>query len=171
MSVQCQRGEISRKVIIWFLIPSVILLLFVGWREAVRFKYGRVRADWMVATLPQIAGLSLTNADIRRELESLKASKGQGENQEWTGDHLLLMTNDQYLIYAFWHGFNSGFVDHLFLAHGSDGKWYYSTYHFCNHMAAVFAEEPPSSIAEFTNRYSTREFDGKSEACLQHTWP
>jgi hypothetical protein len=61
MGVQCQRGAISRKVIIWFLMPSVFALLFVGWREAMRYKYERVRADWLVATLPQIAGLSLTN--------------------------------------------------------------------------------------------------------------
>ena len=81
------------------------------------------------------------------------------------------MTNGEFLVFAFRHGFNDEFVDHLFLAHGSDGRWYYSTYHFCNQMAAVITDEPPGSIAEFTRRYSVREFDGKSDICLQPTGP
>lgn len=52
------------------------------------------------------------------------------------------MTNDEYLAYGFRHGFNSGLVDHLFLAHGSDGRWYYSTYHFCNSMAGARFDGP-----------------------------
>jgi len=80
------------------------------------------------------------------------------------------MTNGEYIIYAFWHGANSGFVDHLFLGHCSDGRWLYSTYHFCNHMAGADAD-PPGSINEFAATYSAREFDGKSDMCLKHTWP
>jgi len=87
------------------------------------------------------------------------------------GERVLLMTNDEYLVYASRHGFNSGFVDHLFLARGSDGRWYYSTYHFCNGMVAAMSDDPPGSIAEFARTYSAREFDGKSDVCLQHTWP
>ena len=73
------------------------------------------------------------------------------------------------LVYASRHGFNNGVVDHLFLAHGSDGRWYYSTYHFCNRVAGVISDDPPGSIAEFLSRYAAREFDGKSDVCLQHT--
>jgi len=81
------------------------------------------------------------------------------------------MTNSEYIIYAFRHGANNGFVDHLFLGHCSDGRWLYSTYHFCTMMAAVRGDEPPGSIAEFETRYSVREFDGNSDQCLKHTWP
>jgi hypothetical protein len=104
-------------------------------------------------------------------LETLKASRGAGDRQEWTGEHVLLMTNDDYLVYASRHGFNNGFVDHLFLARGSDGRWYYSTYHFCNRMVALMSDDPPASITEFARTYSARAFDGKSDECLQHTWP
>ncbi len=81
------------------------------------------------------------------------------------------MTNDESLVYASRHGFNNGSVDHLFFAHGSDGRWYYSTYHFCNSMAGVMGDGPPGSIAEFASRYAVREFDGQSDVCLEHTWP
>ena len=52
------------------------------------------------------------------------------------------MTNGEYIVYAYRHGANNGFVDHLFLGHGSDGRWLYSTYHFCN--SKVRYEEPLS---------------------------
>ena len=70
------------------------------------------------------------------------------------------MENDEYLIYASRHGFNSGFVDHLFLARGSDGRWLYSTYHFCSSMVGVMNDKPPSSIAEFAKSYSARSSTG-----------
>jgi len=164
-------GEVSRKLIIWISIPVILMGLVFGLWSVTGYKYQRVRADWKTTALERLAALSFTNEDISRELEDLKAHRGVGEHREWTGDHILLMTNDEYLVYASRHGFNSGFVDHLFLARGSDGRWYYSTYHFCTRMAGVMADDPPGSIAEFTRTYSTRQFDGKSDECLQHTWP
>jgi hypothetical protein len=98
--------------------------------------------------------LSFTYEDISRDLETLKASRGAGEHQEWAGEHVLLMINGEYLTYASRHDFNSGFVDHLFLAHGSDGRWPYSTNHFCNEIAGARFDEPPGSIAEFARTYS-----------------
>jgi len=171
MRVHRQNGAISRKVILLIAIPSVLILLFFGLRTMSHYKYERARTGWMVATLPQLAGLSFTNDDIKHEIESLKTSGGQADSRLWTGDHVLLMTNGEFMVYAFYHGFNNGFIDHLFLAHGSDEHWYYSTYHFCNSMAGVIGDEQPASIAEFARHYSAREFDGKSDICLQHTWP
>jgi len=137
----------------------------------VRYKYERARSHWKTEALAQLAGLSLSNGEVSQELETLKANRGVREHQQWTGERVLLMTNDEYLVYASRHGSNSGFVDHLFLALGSDGRWYYTTYHFCNSMVAAMADSPPGSIAEFARTYSAREFDGKSDVCLQHTWP
>jgi len=123
----------------------------------------------MEATLPQLAAMSITNKELTLELEQLNAPT-PNLDFGWAHDHLILMTNKEYLIFAFRHGFNNGWVDHLFLAHGSDGKWYYSTYHFCNRMTATKSDDPPGSIAEFADRYAVREFDGKSDECLKRTW-
>jgi len=38
-------------------------------------------------------------------------------------------------------------------------------------MVGVIGDDPPGSITEFARRYSVREFDGKSDVYLQHTWP
>ena len=149
---------------------AIIVCLVVGGRWILRYKLERDRADWKTATLPRLAELSLDNEEIAGELKMLKANRAAGKYPEWTGEQVLLMKNDEYLIYASRHGFNTGLVDHLFLARGSDGRWLYSTYHFCNSMVGVMNDKPPSSIAEFSKRYSAREFDGTSDECLQHTW-
>jgi hypothetical protein len=171
MRTSSQSGAVSRKLIIGISIPVVLVCLVFGGWSFTRHKHLRARADWKTTTLERLAGLSFTNADISGELETLKASRGAGDRQQWTGERVLVMTNDEFLVYASRHGFNNGFVDHLFLAHGSDGRWYYSTYHFCNSMVMLLSDDPPGSIREFASRYSAREFDGKSDVCLQHTWP
>lgn len=171
MDARGQSGAASRKLVIWLSIPLVLVgMVFGGW-SAVRYKHQRARADWKTAALAGLGGLSITNEDFNRELELVRAKRGAGEHQQWTGKRILLMTNDEYLVYASRHGFNSGFVDHLFLARASDGRWYYSTYHFCNGMVGIMSDDPPGSIAEFVRTYSARQFDGKSDECLQHTWP
>jgi hypothetical protein len=171
MRTPSQSGAVSRKLIIWISIPVILVGLVFGWWSFTRYRYQRVRADWKTVALARLAALSFASEDLSRELEDLRAHRGAGEHREWIGGHILLMTNDEYLVYASRHGFNNGFVDHLFLAHGSNGRWYYSTYHFCNSMAGVMADDPPGSIAEFARTYSARQFDGKSDECLQHTWP
>jgi hypothetical protein len=162
-----ESGVVSRKLIICLSIPVILVGLVFGWWSFTRYKYQRERATWKTATLGQLAATSLTKEDIARDL----APWSTPEDQAWTGETVLLMKNGEYLIFAFHHGFNNGFVDHLFLAHGSDGHWYYSTYHFCNSMVTISSDGQPGSIAEFASRYAVREFDGKSDVCLEHTWP
>jgi hypothetical protein len=104
---------------------------------------------------------------IRAELDALKA--GTNIYSGWANDHVLLMTNGEFIIYEYRHGANEYFPPHLFLGHGSDGRWLYSSYHFCKSMAMLPPDDPPGSIAEFKRRYSAREFDGGSDVCLKMT--
>lgn len=165
-----QSRVVNRKLLIWLAMPFLIVGLIAGCRETVKYRYERARKVWKDEALTQIANTSLTNSEILTEIDQIKHPTSD-LNFGWANEHVISMTNGEYLVYAFYHGFNNGFVDHLFLARGSDGRWYYSTYHFCNEMAAVRGDDPPGSIAEFAKRYSVREFDGKSAVCLQHTWP
>jgi hypothetical protein len=171
MNASRPSGVVSRKLILWVAVPFVIVGLLAGCRAVMLYKFQRARAKWKEATLPQLAALSITNEAIRQELETLKAGPKPDLDLSWVHDHVLLMTNGDYLIYAFRHGVNDGVRDHLFLAHGSDGRWFYSTYHFCSDMIIARSDDAPGSLTEFAKRYWVREFDGKSDACLQHTWP
>jgi hypothetical protein len=129
-------------------------------------RAARERALWKGPALERLAATSNASEKVRQELEELKA----GSNLDWTHDNVLLMTNGEYIVYAYRHGRNSGFVDHLFLGRGSDGRWLYSTFHFCNSMVGA-DQDAPGSIDEFAEAYSARTFNGKSDECLKRTWP
>jgi len=159
----------KRVVIILLSVLLAIAALYFGLRTTCQIRGQRGRAKWAATALPRLAGLSSTSEVVRTELAQLRAPT-PNLDFGWTHDDVILMTNGEYLIYAWWHGNNNGWVDHLFLAHGSDGKWYFSTYHFCNHMAMISGGDAPGSIAEFISRYAVREFDGKSDVCLKRTW-
>jgi len=173
-SVESAKSGRSRKVTRIVVVSVTILILIVasliGMWWLAKQKAERERAQWKGPALEQLARLSITSEEIRRELDELKAGPTPNIDLGWTHEHTLLMTNGEYIIYGYRHG-ASGFVDHLFLAHCSDGRWLYSTYHFCNSMTMVRVDEPPGSIADFAKTYSAREFDGKSDECLKKTWP
>lgn len=158
----------TRKRWLWLAaVPLCLVLAFCAWRHFDRLDRERSRAQWKDAALPRLAALAAEPTTIAKEMEKMKDLG----SSYWTSDHMLAMTNGEYLVYASRHGLHSGSVKHLFLARGSNGKWLYSTYHFCNSMVAILGDDPPGSIAEFSKRYSAREFDGKSAVCLEKTWP
>ncbi len=172
MSKQSWSGSVLGKLIASVAIFGALVLagLFV-WTWIGTRKFERERTAWKDATLSRLQLISLPNQELDQKIESLKTPSKHGKARQWAEVDCAVMLNEEYLVYAFHHGFNVGWVDHLLLARGSNGRWYYSTYHFCNGMINIRGDEQPKSIAEFAERYSLREFDGKSDLCLKHTWP
>jgi hypothetical protein len=169
MATSRQLGAVNRKLIIWLGIAALIVVSAIVFDSVVKHRYAHERKIWKENALARLAKTSITNEEVLAEIDQIKHPT-RDVNFGWTHEHVALMTNGEYLVFASRHGFDNGFVDHLFLAHGSDGRWYYSTYHFCNGMAGA-DPDPPGSIAEFVTKYAVREFDGVSDVCLQHTWP
>ena len=160
----------TRKHYLWTI--SVLLMLVLAYFSIghfYRLDQERSRALWKDASLVRLATFSADTAAIAKELESMKESDLRLGMTNWTSDRVLVMTNGEYLVFEARHGFNNGFINHLFLARGSNSKWLYSTFHFCSHMSAVSGDDPPGSIAEFCTKYFAREFDGKSDVCLEKT--
>lgn len=87
------------------------------------------------------------------------------------------MTNGKWIAYASICRKSDFWIKDIFIGRGSDEKWYYSTYHFCNGMFAMMMDydmpqrPQPESIAAFAQRHALREFDGESNECLKKTWP
>lgn len=160
---------LPRRVLKVLLVPFVLLILFAAFIIFQKFKFERQRTRWKDQTLARLSQLSVTNEEIRQELSGLKSTSSDKFDNNWAGDNVLLMTNGEYILYAFRHGFNDGFVNHLLLGHTSDGRWLYSTYHF--HAPIEGAGIAPASINDFMQLYSAKQFDGKSDVCLQKTWP
>jgi hypothetical protein len=65
-----------------------------------------------------------------------------------------------------------GRIPDLFIGRGCDGRWYYSTYHFCTGMAVLKAAmEQPKTLAKFRADCFLQEFDGRPDEFLKRTWP
>ena len=158
-----------RRVLKILFVLFVLLLLFAAFIAFQKYKLETARTHWKDQSLARLSQLSVTNEEIRQELVSLKSTASDKYDNNWAGDNVLLMTNGEYILYAFHHGLNNGFVNHLLLGHASDGRWLYSTFHF--HAPIEGAGIAPASINDFMRLYSAREFDGKSDVCLQKTWP
>ena len=158
---------------LWWLlgIITVLALLVSAAFWNTRRNMNVKRAEWKEKALQELRTLSATNEPFSSELEILKRGPVRAGQQSWVGENVLVMTNGDFLIFKFWHGANNGVVNHLFLARDSKERFYFSTYHFCSKLVSIMGEQPAGSIAEFTNRYALREFDGKSDVCLEKTWP
>ena len=81
------------------------------------------------------------------------------------------MRNGDWLAYANICQKEDSRIQDLFLGRGSDGRCYYSTYHFCKGMIGLKMEEQADDLVEFAKTYCLRQFDGHSDECLQKTWP
>lgn len=62
-------------------------------------------------------------------------------------------------------------IEDLFIGRGSDGQWYYSTFHFCKGMLVLRGEDRPEDLRSFAKGYFLRTFDGRSDESLRKTWP
>ncbi len=57
----------------------------------------------------------------------------------------------------------------IFIAKASDGKWYFSDYHFCKEMMVLASNGQPASLDQFKKGYRLVQFDGSSDDALNST--
>ena len=81
------------------------------------------------------------------------------------------MKNGDWIAYASRCSKEDWRIRDIFIGRATDGKWYYSTFHFCRGMLTLRVEDRPESLDKFITAYSLREFDGRSDECLKKTWP
>ena len=133
------------------------------------------RKQWKEQALAQVNAVSRNVQTISNEIAVLHAEAKTQSGDGWIGTNLVLMANGEYLVYSHIDAKQDRRISDLFLARGSDGKWYYSTYHFCIGMITlrmeIMGESKRGSIHEFASAYALREFDGQSDECLKKTWP
>jgi hypothetical protein len=89
----------------------------------------------------------------------------------WLSENIIVTRKGEWLAYANSCQKQDGRIPDIFLARGSDGRWYYSTYHFCVGMVVLRMEEQPEDLATFAKTYFLQMFDGQSDDCLKKTWP
>lgn len=176
--MKAKSNRIIGAVMVGLLIGGIIVALMPvvekGYWEHRRMQ---ARREWKAAALPEIARLVVDRDWLTNETTRLSAP-GAGTKEGviapgWLSDHLILMGDGEWLIYkARCNKVRPHEVEDIFLAKGSDGKWYYSTCHFCVGMVCLLMfqqDEKPNDLAFFVRRYQLREFDGKSDDCLKKT--
>ncbi len=154
------------------IIATGSVLLLAGIATAVFLRVPSLklsaRREWKERSIAEISACIAGSAWPGNELALLKTRTGEAG---WLSDHMILMRNGDRLAYANSCQKQDGRMPDIFLARGSDGLWYYSTYHFCIGMIVLRMEEQPEDLVGFTNTYFLRTFDGHSDDCLQKTWP
>jgi hypothetical protein len=160
------------------LIVALVVAVIVGVPVALSWRYRaarrRFRRRWKNAAVERIARLSEDASWIQEEIRA--AGNGKGvlrAEQPWLREEVIVMADGDRIVYR-----STGDMPRhdrhrmgdLFIGRASNGKWYYSSYHFCGCMYNLMTEGQPPDLARFIKAFSLVEFDGKSDKCLGKTW-
>ena len=132
------------------------------------------RRRWRDDAIPAIASWAENKNWRAQEIEILtnRTTEHRVIEEGWLTDKMILMRSGEWLIYkSHCPKEKPRLVKDIFLAKGSDGKWYYSTFHFCVGMVWLRGEQEtqPPDLAMFVHEYNLRQFDGRSDECLKET--
>jgi hypothetical protein len=154
---------------------SILLLAVVGAFLFLRppSLQSSARRAWKEKIIADIAARIADVSWPTNEFARLKPQRTNepSEDASWLSDQIILTRKGEWLAYANVCQKQNRRIHDLFIARGSDGRWYYSTYHFCIGMIVLRMEEQPEDLAAFTKAYFLQTFDGESDDCLQKTWP
>jgi hypothetical protein len=135
--------------------------------------YSAARRSWRDDAVARIRGRAADKQWLDHELASLQTSARSRPLQGgWVGSEVLLMKNGDWIICqnVCSKDQNTPVKRDLFVGFGSDGKWYYSTFHFCVDKCVLQIESQPPTLSKFINAYWLAPFDGRSDDSLQPTW-
>jgi hypothetical protein len=161
---------------------AIAVLVIISCLAAAPWLFGRwaqaARRHWKNAALPLIADWTNDQNWRTQEIRILtnRVTDARVLEEGWLTDRMILMGSGEWLAYKSHCSKEAPhLVKDIFLAKGSDGQWYYSTFHFCVNMVALRMEQEtqPPNLAMFVHEYNLRPFDGRSDECLKETqtWP
>jgi hypothetical protein len=163
----------KRFRIIFLLVPALCGMLAALILGIPLLRSGH-RHAWKERAIAEIARRTADPRWATNEAELLRKQSAVvpwGEGAGWVSDHLLQMSNGEWIAYANVCSKENWLIDDLFIGKGSDGRWYYSTYHFCIGMVSLSGDDQSESLTNFAHYYFLVPFDGHSDVCLRKTWP
>ena len=155
----------------------VFLCCLLAWSHVWFPRYlAHARQSWKESALPEIRLLADDPRLVAQEIQMLRTVDSPRENiiaAPWLSDRMILMGSGEWLVYkSHCSKEPPRQLTDIFLAKGSNGKWYYSTCHFCMGMVVLTMVQhgnPPRDLATFAKVYHLQEFDGSSDECLKAT--
>ncbi len=162
----------QRKLLIMLVSLGLLGIIFAS-RHSYDPLHTDARRAWKQKSLAEISARLAQPDWATNQITSLKAIKsGDPDNWEnWLSKELILLKSGEWLTFKNVCRKEKEHIHDCFLAQASDGHWYYSTYHFCVDMVSLKIEFQPENLASFKTNFCLRPFDGKSDLCLEQTWP
>ena len=163
-----------KKLLILVGVFSLLIGIGIVVLGSVDQLHSTARRNWSKKSIAEISARVADPSWSKNEQSRLKAKSisEPGSDGGWLSDKMIAMENGDWLTYASICHKEDSHVYDLFLARGSDGRWYYSTYHFCIGMIVLKMDgQQPNTLAGFAKTYYLRPFDGQSDECLKKTWP
>lgn len=151
------------------LLLALVILGVLG----VWYHFHQAPRRWKTQALADLNRWYVDRAwqDAQRAQVALPPGTTTASSGWWGNEHFMLMQNGEWLVYTHSNSHESPAINDHFIAHASNGKWYYTTFHFCKDMVGLGMEYPdqPTCLAQFVYQCSLEEFDGHSDACLKRT--
>jgi hypothetical protein len=164
-----RRTRILVIIITLLLIPLLAWLLYALYGDPLLTPARREFKDQALLT---IAARLADEPWIAQHIATISALPPRERAVDrWFTEELLLMQNGDWVIAQHACRKRPPGIHDLFIGRASDGKWYYSTFHFCVGFASLGGETQPPTLHDFTRLYHLIEFDGRSDDCLNATWP
>ena len=132
-----------------------------------------MRDHWKADAISNIRSLASDTNWMATEIAGLTTnpSKDDGSGDGWISDHLILMTDGSWMVYDNICTKSDWRIDDIFVGRASDGKWYYSTFHFCIGAVVLRFQGRPADLGTFVKDYCLSEFTGRATERLGTTWP
>lgn len=130
------------------------------------------RREWRDEALAKIERRVDDTAWLESEVSRLRINAGSEPEGGWVGKELLVMKNGDWIVCqnVCAKEKDTGVKKDLFIGRGSDGQWYYSTFHFCVGKSVLRMERQPDSLAQFVEGYWLAPFGAGSDKSLEVTW-
>ena len=156
-------------VSIGVLVAAALIVLTARSRDRLT---GTARRQWRNQAVASVGTRLADGPWLAAEVAQLQATAASSRNGlgGWAGDHLLVMRNGDWVVCENICSKENPRIHDLFIGRGSDGRWYYSTFHFCIDHVVLANASQPDSLAQFADAYWLAPFDGRSDDCLKVTW-
>jgi hypothetical protein len=150
------------------LVATAVVVVRVKSRDRLT---GPARREWRDDAVARVDRRLADPQWLAGEVDRLKAAALEPpELGRWAGEHVLVMRNGDWIVCENICRKEDARIHDLFIGRGSDGRWYYSTFHFCIDRVVLANTRQPGSLAQFADGYWLAPFDGRSDECLKVTW-
>lgn len=157
-------------------MTAVVLLLIalgLGVSNLTDPLQSAARKQWAADAIQAVERRSQDQAWLFAETARLQsAATTRPSEGAWAGPELIVAANGDWMVCqsVCAKDQNPAVKKDLFVGRGSDGKWYYSTFHFCVNRCVLNVESQPPSLAHLVRGYWLTPFNGTSAGCLGETW-